>query len=89
MKVNVIIDGELIDREDNEQITVEADREDTVEDIIVKATFAVSGLDIGKTNLVYEGKIQEKAKNFFTLKYKQGENVFLRPIRTSCACVIF
>lgn len=46
MKVNVIVDGELIDREDNQSITIEVDREDTIEDVIVKVTFAVSGLDI-------------------------------------------
>lgn len=40
---------------------IDVDREDNVEDVIIKVTLAVSGLDIDKTNVVYEGKILEKS----------------------------
>lgn len=60
MKINIVIDGELIDREDDAQINVDSDPNDTIEDIMIKATFAISGLEINKAQLNYKNRILER-----------------------------
>ena len=42
---------------------------DKVEDIIIKATFTVSGLNIKKIDVYYKNRLCDKSMDFHKLKY--------------------
>ncbi len=89
MKIKAVVDGSLIDLEDDKEIYLDSEMDDKVDDIIIKATFAVSGLDPSKIDLFYNAKKWEKNIPFVKLKYEPGTFLYLRPIGKACSCKIF
>ena len=44
--------------------------DDKVEDIIIKATFTVSGLNIKKIDVYYKNKLWDKSMDFWKMNYR-------------------
>lgn len=89
MKIQVIIQGDLIDMEDDKEIFLDTEMEDTVEDIIIKATFAVSGLKADQVCIYYNTKKWDKNIPFVKLSYKSSEFIYIKGSKDSCSCKIF
>lgn len=89
MKIIVLVEGELIDRQDDVEIFIDAEPEDTCDDIIIKCSLAVSGLDTEKVELFYENRKYEKSVKFFKIQYQVNTRVYLRASGKACGCTIF
>ena len=90
MRVQTIVEGHLIDMEDDQEITIEAEMEDTVEDIIVKATFSFSNLQVNKVSVYYGGRLQDKSLLFHQIKYHPSKYIYLKGKKDVCSnCEIF
>lgn len=89
MRVNIKIDGDLMGKEDDEIIQVDAEVLDTVDDVILKATLVKTNLRINRASLYYNNRQFERDQKFMNINYIKDDIINMRAASASCACRIF
>lgn len=84
-----MIEGELLEREDDVSTQIDAEPDDTIEDLIVKTSLSVSGLEPSKVQMFFKNASLEKDSKFIKLRYQTGELIYMKKISSSCTCFIF
>ena len=88
MKLTINVDKRLINRPNDELITIISDHDDTIDSIKVKITMLYTNLGTKKMNLIYNRKSLKNDVLFNTINYTVGTVIYATKRTCSC-CLIF
>lgn len=89
MLVNIVVDGDIIDKSNDEEVNVDYEMGDKVEDIKVKVSLIYAGVDPAHIDLYYNNKKWENSVDFMRMNYEPYSKIFCRKKVNSCTCTIF
>lgn len=89
MLVNVLVDGDTVDKNSDEEVKVNYEMGDNVEDIKVKISLMFAGIDPAKIVLFYNNRKLEDSVEFSRLNYEPYSIIYCKKKMSACTCIIF